>query len=121
MIANTKLNDANLIKAVDMKIILAATYAMNICRFNVDEVKELDQTIKREHRGKNMLGKQASNKRLYLKREEGGRGLNLLRDSFKETKLCVACYTLPSRPINRLKLHGEETRSRRSMQSLRND
>ena len=53
MIANTKLNDANLIKAINMKVILDAAYAMNICRFNFGELKELDQTIKRELRGKN--------------------------------------------------------------------
>ena len=64
MIANTELNDANLIKAINMKVIPVAAYAMNICRFNVRELKELDQTIKRELRGKNMLGKCASDKRL---------------------------------------------------------
>ena len=64
MIANTELNDANLIKAINMKVIPVAAYAMNICRFNIGELKELDQTIKRELRGKNMLGKYASDKRL---------------------------------------------------------
>ena len=29
---------------------------------------------------------------MYLKREEGGRGLKSLRDVYKETKLRVACY-----------------------------
>ena len=57
MIANTELNDAILIKAINMKAIPVAAYTMNICRFNVGELKELDQTIKRELRGKNMVGK----------------------------------------------------------------
>ena len=35
MIANTKLNDANLIKAKNLKVIPATAYAMNICRSNV--------------------------------------------------------------------------------------
>ena len=48
MIANTELSDANLIKAINVKFIPVAAYAMNICRFNVGELKELDQTIKRE-------------------------------------------------------------------------
>ena len=48
MIANTEFSDANLIKAVNMKVIPVAVYAMNICRFNVGELKELNQTIKRE-------------------------------------------------------------------------
>ena len=70
-IGNTKLNDVNLIKTITMKVIPVAGYAINICRFIVGELKELDQTIKRELRGKKMLGKQASNERLYLKREKG--------------------------------------------------
>ena len=53
---------------------------------------QLDQTIKRELRGKNMLGKQASDERLCLKREKGERGLKSLRDTYKETRLSVVCY-----------------------------
>ena len=48
MIANTKLSDANLIKVINMEVIPVAAYATNICRFNVDELKKLGQTIKRE-------------------------------------------------------------------------
>ena len=92
MTANTELNDDNLIKAINMKVITVAAYAMNICKFNVSELKELDQTIKRELRGQNMLGKQTSNEQFYLKREKGGRELKLLRDTFQETRLRVACY-----------------------------
>ena len=92
MISNTDLNDANLIKEICIKFILVAAYALNICRFNVGELKELDQTIKRELREKNMLGKQASNERMYLRREKDRRGLKTLRDMYKETRLCVACY-----------------------------
>ena len=39
-----------------------------------------------------MLRRQSSDERLYLKREEGGRGLKSLRDVYKETKLRVTCY-----------------------------
>ena len=38
------------------------------------------------------MGRQSSDERLYLKQEEGGRGLKSLRDVYKETKLRVACY-----------------------------
>ena len=92
MIANTKFNDANLIKAINMKVIPVTVYAMNICRFNASELKELDQTIKRELQGKNLLGKQESNEQLYLKRKKGGRGLKSLRDTYKEARMCVTCY-----------------------------
>ena len=76
MLTKTELNDANLIKTINMKVIPVATYAMNVCKFTVAELKELDQIIKKELRVKNMLGRQASDERLYLKRERGGRGLN---------------------------------------------
>ena len=92
MIANTKLSDTNLIKAINMTVILVAAYAMNIYRFNVGELKKLDQRIKRELQEKNMLGKQASDEQLYLKGEKGRRGLKSLRDTYKETRLRVACY-----------------------------
>ena len=91
MVANTKLSDANLIKAINMKIIPVAAYAMNICR-SVGELKELDQTIKRQLQRKNILGKQASDQRLYLKREKRLRGLKSLRDTYKETRLRVTYY-----------------------------
>ena len=42
MLTKTELNDANLIKAINMKVILIATYAMNVCKFTVAELKELD-------------------------------------------------------------------------------
>ena len=96
MIANTKLRDTNLIKAINMTVIPVAAYAMNIYRLNVGELKKLDQRIKRELQEKNMLGKQASDERLYLKREKGRRGLKSLRDTYKETRLRVACYMAKS-------------------------
>ena len=39
-----------------------------------------------------MLGKQSSGERLYLRREDGGRGIKSLKDIYKETRLRVACY-----------------------------
>ena len=96
MLTKTELNDANLIKAINMKVIPVTTYAMNVCKFTVAELKELDQITKKELRVKNMLGRQASNEQLYLKRERGGRGLKSLRDAYKETRLRVACYMAKS-------------------------
>ena len=71
MIVKTELNDENLIKAINIKVIPVAAYVMNICKFNVSELKELNQIIKRKLRGRSMLGRQASDERLYLKREKG--------------------------------------------------
>ena len=69
---------------------------MNICKFNVSELKELDQIIKRKLSGRSMLGRQVSDERLYLEREKGGRGLKSMMGVYKETRLRVACYTVKS-------------------------
>ena len=92
MLTNTELNHVNLVHAINMKVIPVAAYPMNVCKFTDGELKELDQVIKCELRSKNMLGKQSSNERLYLIREDGGRGIKSLRDIYKETRLRVACY-----------------------------
>ena len=41
---------------------------------------------------KNILWKQSSNERLYLRREDGGRGIKLLKGIYEETRLRVTCY-----------------------------
>ena len=87
MIVKTKLNDENLIKAINIKVIPLAAYVMNICKFNVSELKEPDQIIKRKLRERSMLGRQVSDEWLYLKREKGGRELKSMMDVYKETRL----------------------------------
>ena len=96
LLTKTELDDANLIQAINKKVIPVAAYAMNVCKFSTGELNELDQVIKRELRQKNMLGRQASDERLYLTRAKGGRGLKSLRDTYKETRLRVACYMVKS-------------------------
>ena len=88
----SELNDENLIQAINSKVISVAAYPMNVCKRIKSELNELDQIIKRELRVKNMLGKQASDERLYLKRDQGGRGLQSMRDVYAETRTRVACY-----------------------------
>ena len=54
-----------------------AAYPMNVCKFSNGEWKELDHIIKREMRSSNILGNQGRDEWLYLKREDGGRGISL--------------------------------------------
>ena len=69
-------------KAKNTKVIPIACYPMNVCKFTQSELTELD----------NRLGQQASNKPLYMRRKDGGRGLNSLREVYEEKKLCVGWY-----------------------------
>ena len=57
---------------------------------------ELDQVINRDLRKNNMLGRQTSGERLYMKRKVGGRGLKSLRDVYEETRLHVGYYMFVS-------------------------
>ena len=72
MLTKTELNDKNLIKAINTKVIPVATYPMNVCKFTKVELNELDHVVKRELRKYNMLRRQPSDKRLYIKRDVGG-------------------------------------------------
>ena len=65
---------------------------MNVWKLSKRELKELEQIVKKELRSKQMLGKQASNEIIYLKREDRERGLKSMPDVHKETRLRVACY-----------------------------
>ena len=80
MLVETELNDANLIRAINEKVVPVAAYPMNVCQFSKGELMELDQVVKRELRSRNMLGRQGSDER-----EDGGRGLKSMRDVYKET------------------------------------
>ena len=98
---NTRLNDVNLVRAINTKVVPVPAYQMSIYRFTGGELKELNQVIKRELRSKNMLEKQSSDERylsedMYLRREDSGRRIKLLKDIKKETKLRVACSMLYS-------------------------
>ena len=75
MLVNTELNDTNLISAINLKVVSVAAYSMNVFKFIKGKLKQLEQIVKRELRSNQILGKQASYKRLYLKREDRGRGL----------------------------------------------
>ena len=76
IITRTELNDKNLVKAINTKVIPVAAYSMNVCKFTQFELMELDQVIKGDLRKSNILGRQASNERLYMKRKDGEEDLN---------------------------------------------
>ena len=86
MLTKTELNDKNLIKAINVKVIPVAAYPMNVCIFIKAELSELDLVVKRELRKWKILGRQSSDKRLYLKKNVSGSGLKSIRDVLVETR-----------------------------------
>ena len=64
-----ELYDMNLIRAINNKVIPVTTYPMNVRNFSEVQLKELDQMIKTKLRSNNMLGRQSSEERLYLKQK----------------------------------------------------
>ena len=113
ILLTSELNYEHLIQAINSKVIPVAAYPMNVCKMTKNELNELDQVIKRELRMKHMLGKQASDERLYLKRDQGGTGLQSMRNVYAEVRTRVACCM--SQVINGFKRHGGE-RTRKLMQ-----
>ena len=47
-------------------------------------------------RKKKFYGRQASDERLYMRREEGGKGLVSFKDVYARTEVTVACYMAAS-------------------------
>jgi len=87
-----ELHERNLVKAINTRVIPVASYVMNVCNFTKKQLDSLDKAIKHELREANMHGKQASDERLYLSKEKGGRGLKSIKDVYEDTKIRVACY-----------------------------
>ena len=94
IITRTELNDKNLVKAINTKVIPVTAYSINVCNFIQSKLTKLDQVIKRDLRKNNMLGRQANNEQFYIRRKDAGRGLKSLREVYEETRLRVGCYML---------------------------
>ena len=48
MFTKTELNEKNLIKAINIKVIPVAAYPVNVCKFTKGELNELVLVVKRE-------------------------------------------------------------------------
>ena len=78
------LYDKNLIKAINKTVIPVAGYVMNICTFPKHKLDELDKGIKKILKDNKMHGRQASEERLYMRRENDGSGLKSMKDLYEE-------------------------------------
>ena len=90
------LNDQNLMKAINCRVIPVARYVMNVVNLGKGGLDELDKIVKGEFRREGFHGRQSSNERLYTKRTDGDRGLKSFKEVYDETKTRVACYMATS-------------------------
>ena len=91
-IMKTSLNDENLVKAINCRVIPVAGYIMNTCNLSKGDINEQDKIVKSVLRKEGYNGKQASDKRLYGGREEGGKRSKSFREVYDGMKVRVACY-----------------------------
>ena len=116
MMANTELNDANLIKAMNWRL-----YRLQPTQWKSAESMMLSWRNWIRWLRKNMLGwesRQVMNDCTWRERkaEEDWSRWGMLT----KRKDCVSPATWPSRPTDGLKLHGEKRQLKRRMQSLWN-
>ena len=95
-LTSLNLNDQNLMKAINSRVIPVAGYVMNVCHLGKNELDELDKLVKNVLRREGFHGRQSSDERLYTKRTEGGRGLKSFKEVYDETRTRVACYMATS-------------------------
>ena len=76
-------------------MIPVAGYIMNVCVIK-EELEELDKMVKDILRERKFHGRQASDERLYMRLEEGGRGLMSFKDVHARAKARVAWYMAAS-------------------------
>ena len=85
-LVNSSLNERNLMRAINSRVVPVAAYAMNVCEFAEKELDGLDGMVKRKLREKNMHGRQNSDERLYMSSEDGGRQLKCFKEVYWQTK-----------------------------------
>ena len=96
IITRRELNYKNLVEAINTNVKLVASYPMSVSKFTQSELTGLVQVIKTDLRKNNMLGRQASDERLYMKRKDRARALKLLREVCEKNKvMCKVLHVCP--------------------------
>ena len=83
LILKTELNSKNRITAINMLAIPVIFYSFNITGWNLSEIKRLDIKIRKMMTAHNMHHPKSDIHRLYLPRNNVGRGLTQLELSYK--------------------------------------
>ena len=72
LLTGLNLNDKNLMKVINCRVIPVAGHVMNVCNLGKHDLDELDTTEKSALRREGFHGRQSSDKTLYLNRNEVG-------------------------------------------------
>ena len=86
------LNDKNLMKAINCRVIPLAGYEMNVCNLGKGVLNELDMRVESVLQREGFHGRQSGDEKLYFMRNESGRGLRSFKEVYHETQTRVACY-----------------------------
>ena len=88
-ILKTELNPANRIEAINTLAIPVVTYSFNIVNWTQSDIKKIDTKIRKLMTCNRMHHLKADVDRLYIPRNEGGRGMIQLELSLKTTTISI--------------------------------
>ena len=75
LLLRSKLNSGNMMKAINTWAVSVLRYTAGIISWTVDDIHEIDRKTRKAMTMNRMLHPRANVARLYLSRDEGGRGL----------------------------------------------
>jgi hypothetical protein len=92
LILNTELNSQNRFIAINSLATPVVQYSYNIINWTLQDIKRMDVKTRKLLTSHNMHHPKADIERLYLPRNEGGRGLISLEMSYKTTTIGLEAY-----------------------------
>ena len=92
LVTKTELNGSNKIEAINTLAVPVFTYSVNIVNWQTCEIRKLDTTTRKLLTMERMNHPKADVERMYLPREDGGRGLTQLELVFKTTTVGLHAY-----------------------------
>ena len=91
-VCESKLNGHNKIMAINTWAVSLLRYSAGIVDWNVDELKDLDRKTRKTLNMNRMLHPKANVARLYISREEGGRGLMEAEECVRREEHALSDY-----------------------------
>ena len=92
IIMKTELNSKNRINAINTIAVPVISYSFDIIKWNLDEIKRIDTKIRKQLTCHRMHHPKSNTDRLYLQRNNGGRGLIHLETFYKSSTIGLFHY-----------------------------